>query len=151
MRKTVLGAPRPPSIGFIILPMIDVIFLLLLFFVMVTSFEASARSPVEIPHPEKSRARQDESSNRIVINCEYVAPVSPGAAKVIYRMDAYPPEALPAIAERLIAARAENRNVVLLIRADRRLVSACVRSVIRAAADAGIETVNVSAQQDLEP
>jgi len=131
--------------------MIDVIFLLLLFFVMVTSFEASAKVRVDIPHPEKSKARRAESANQLVINCEYSAAGVAGGEEVAYRLGGDQPEPLSVISTRLAAARLANPKSIVLIRADRRLPNVRVRDVIRVVAANGFETVNVSARQELEP
>lgn len=150
MRKTIRGAPIRAPIGFIILPMIDVIFLLLLFFVMVTSFEAAARIRVELPNPDHSQARTLESSTEVVINCEYVPSSSTSTGDALYRLGADPPEDLATISERITALRTANAQLTVVVRADRRLPFAKVRQVMQLAADNGIETVGVSALLDVE-
>jgi len=150
MRPTVRGAAPRAGIGFIILPMIDVIFLLLLFFVMVTTFEASARVRVDVPDPEDSQARKADLSERLVINCEYVAPAGSKPFDVRYRIGGDPPQSLDDIAARLAAAGKSNPNSVVLIRADRRLPNAPVREVIRLVSETGLQKIDVCAKQDLE-
>ena len=88
-----------------ILPMIDVIFLLLLFFVVVTSFEASAKIAVDVPRPDESQARRGELAKQVVVNCEYENPSLPNSAGVHYRLGADPPEPLSVISSRLTAAK----------------------------------------------
>lgn len=127
--------------------MIDVIFLLLLFFVIMTSFEASARVPIEVPQPEKSQAKRESSSRQVVVNCGFADPAHPESSAVIYRVSANPAESLSAIAARLAAARQENPQLSVVIRADRRLPFSQVRPVMQAVADAGISALNVAAEQ----
>jgi biopolymer transport protein ExbD len=147
MRKIIHGArPRPP-LGFIILPMIDVIFLLLLFFVIMAGFDASTRIQVQLPHPVGSRAERDSSSNRVVVNCE-VADQRSNAVR--YRIGADPPLPLPDIAERLTLAKKAD-VASLHIRADRRLPFAKVRDVLTVAAQVGFENVSVAALQEDAP
>jgi len=130
--------------------MIDVIFLLLLFFVMITSFEASAKVRVEVPRPEQSQARRAESAKQVVINCELADTGSPRTSGALYRIAADPPEPLSRISDRLAAAKAANPQLKVIIRADRRLSFVHVRSVMQVVAENGIESMNVSALRDLE-
>jgi biopolymer transport protein ExbD len=147
MRKIVRGAPRRPPLGFIILPMIDVIFLLLLFFVIMAGFDASTRIHVQLPHPVGSEARRDSSSNRVVVNCELAEAVTDAAR---YRIGADPPLPLDEIAKRLVLAK--NADVASLhIRADRRLPFSKVRDVLAVAAQVGFENVSVAALQEEAP
>ena len=150
MRKFIRGVPIQRPIGFIILPMIDVIFLLLLFFVVVTSFEASANVKVEVPSPESSQAQKPESSKQVIINCEPVDHLSPGTSGAMYRVGGDPPESLSEISDRLAAAKAANPQLTVVIRADRHLPFAPVRAVMQVVADNGIEMMNLSAVRDLE-
>lgn len=145
MRKIIRGAPPRSPLAFIILPMIDVIFLLLLFFVIMAGFDASTRIQVQLPHPAGSEAKRDTSSNRVVVNCEVVS----GDA-VLYRIGADPPLPLPGIAERLVLAK-EADIPSLHIRADRRLPFAKVRDVLTVAAQVGFENVSVAALQEDAP
>lgn len=148
MRKTVRRPRYHPPLAFIILPMIDIIFLLLLFFAMVTSFEAAAKIRVDIPKPEASQARKDTSARQVVVNCELADGATPDATGVVYRIAADPPEPLSAIAARLVAAQASDPQLAIVIRADRRLPYEKVRAVMQAAADSGITILNVSAMRD---
>ncbi len=130
--------------------MIDVIFLLLLFFVMVTSFEASAKVAVEVPHPEKSMATRHDARNELVIHCEYRRTQEPPFSEVLYRLGADQPQPLSAIAGRLEAARLANPQSSILIRADRRLPNGKVRDLVRVVAESGFEKISVGAKQDME-
>lgn len=132
---------RSISISLMIVPMIDVIFLLLLFFVVMSSFEASARLRIDLPQPEEPQARSENSALNIVINCEYR---EAGEAGVLYRLNADAPESLDAIAARLAAAKAENPNLMVVIRADRRLPFVEVRRVMEIVAACRISLMKVS-------
>lgn len=142
--------PRRAPIRFIILPLIDVVFLLLLFFVMVTSFEDNARISVELPNPDASQARPGETSRQVVITCQRVGEgnTDPTAS---CRIAANPPEPLDAIGARLAAARAANPDVTVAIRADRRLTFLQVQPILRLAADRGITNVQVAAMSVTGP
>lgn len=135
---------RSISISLMIVPMIDVIFLLLLFFVVMSSFEASARLRIDLPQPEEPQARSENSALNIAINCEYREADAAGEAGVLYRLNADAPESLDALAARLAAAKAENPNLMVVIRADRRLPFVEVRRVMEIVAACRISLMKVS-------
>lgn len=151
MRRIVRGARRQPAIGLMILPMIDVIFLLLLFFVVVTSFEASAKIAVDVPRPDESQARRGELAKQVVVNCEYQDPTAPNSVGVLYRLGADSPESLRGIAARLSAAKLANPQLTVVVRGDRRLPNVKMREVVRMVAESGIDTMNVAVRMDAEP
>ncbi|MEK6677243.1 MAG: biopolymer transporter ExbD [Planctomycetota bacterium] len=145
MRKFIRNTrPRSP-ISLFILPMIDVIFLLLLFFVVMTSFEAGAKIKVDVPRPDQSIAHQPESLTPVVINCERTEDQQ-GAR---YRIGGDPPESLEIIGERLAAAKAGNPQLKVVIRADRLMPFVNVRSVMKMVGDNGIELMDLSARRDV--
>ncbi len=150
MRRRVRGARRQPAIGLMILPMIDVIFLLLLFFVVVTSFEASAKIAVDVPRPDESQARRGELAKQVVVNCEYQDPAAANSTGVRYRLGADPPEPLSVISSRLAAAKLAHPQLTVVVRGDRRLPNAKMRDVIRMVAETGIDTMNVAVRMDTE-
>jgi len=150
MRRYVSRTKQHAPIGFVILPMIDVIFLLLLFFVIVTSFDASARIRVDVPKPDKSQAKRDASAKQVIINCEVADPAAPESGGAIYRIGADAPEDLPAIVARLTAAREANPQLSVVIRADRRLPYRDVQVVMESIAAADILVLKVAALQDVE-
>lgn len=148
MKRVIRGARRRPAIALFILPMIDVIFLLLLFFVVVTSFEAGAKVRVDVPHPEKSRARAANTANQVVLNCEYISASEGRPTDAAYRLGGDPPAPLSVIADRLAAARAANVEATVLIRADRRLSNEKVADAIRVATAQGFPRIEVAAKKD---
>ncbi|NOS99598.1 MAG: biopolymer transporter ExbD [Phycisphaerales bacterium] len=150
MRTSVRSIAPRPSIGFIILPMIDVIFLLLLFFVMVSSFETTARIRIDVPQPEKSRAHAVDDSQQIVVNCEYLHPGDSGAADVHYRIGGDQPQPLETIGRRLAAARSTNPQSTVVVRADHRLPLGRVRQLLRVVESSGFERIQVSAKLQSE-
>ncbi len=150
MRKTIRGATLRPSVSIMILPMIDVVFLLLLFFVMVTSFETTAKIRVDVPRPEDSQARFEESTSQVVINCELAKPAATAPPQALYRVGADPPENLSAISRRLALLKAANPGLTVVVRADRRLPFAQVRDLIEVMAENGVEAVRLSALRKVE-
>lgn len=150
MRRSIRRKQHHPPIGFIILPMIDIIFLLLLFFVLVTSFEDSAKIRVEVPKPDQSQAKPDTSSQQVVINCEVANADAPESGPPIYRIAAGLPQPLSVIGERLAAAKQSNPQITVVIRADKRLSFGQVKAVMQMVAEAGVTIMNVSALREVE-
>lgn len=139
------NASRPAAtIGLMIVPLIDVIFLLLLFFVMTTSFEMAARIRIQLPKPELSRAQTEDLLKDIVIHCEYGDEPSADGARARYRFGTDPPENIETISSRLQSAFANQTDSRIIIRADRRLPFWEVRKVMEVVAANNISLMQVS-------
>lgn len=128
-------------------PLVDVIFLLTIFFMLVARFSSAEQVPMELPQPEKSQARVTPMPERVVINCRLGEPrsVSEGSQTVVYSIGPNRPEPLAVIAERLMAMRGASPDIKVVLRADRRLTYADVRPVMDVIADLGIGMLNVVA------
>jgi biopolymer transport protein ExbD len=140
--RRITSRGRPPA--FNMTSMIDVVFLLLIFFALVTRFASSENVPMELPKPEHSRAQDVELKDRVVLNCRWADPARPDAG-VIYSAGPLPPEPLEQIATRLAAGKRLEPKLKVVIRADRRLPFAAVRAAMRAVADNDIEMMSLVA------
>lgn len=138
------------SLGFNATPMVDVIFTLTIFFMLVARFSTAEHVPMELPQPADSQARMIQHPRRVVINCVLSKESAPGGHGVLYSLGSHPPEPLTAITDRLIVMKRQSPNLQAVIRADRRLAYAEVRAVMRTLADVGIEILNVAARMDEE-
>lgn len=132
------------AITLMIVPLIDVIFLLLLFFVITTSFEVTARIRIQLPSPNPSLAQHEDLLKDIVIHCEYNEGATGQAGRALYRFGTDPPEQLDAISARLRAAFSKQTDAKVIVRADRRLVFGEVRRVMEVIADNKIPLMQVS-------
>ena len=144
LEKKWFGCRQPAGISLMIIPLIDVIFLLLLFFVMTTSFEVTTRIRIQLPRPEQSQARYEDPLKNIVIHCEYSPVGAPDGSRALYRFGADPPEQLATISTRLAAAVAHQSNPKVIIRADRRLAFREIRQVMEVVADNKVTLLQVS-------
>lgn len=131
-------------VSFNMTPMIDVVFLLIIFFMLVSTFASAENIPLDLPKPENSQAKNVKLPDRVVINCKPANPADPRSG-VVYSVGPNRAENLAVIAERLAAAKAAYPNTRAVIRADKRLPYAAVREVMRTVADAGIEAMNLVA------
>lgn len=142
---------RPESIaGFNFTPLIDVMFLLTIFFMLVARFTVVEQIPLELPSPEKSQAGERKPREPIVINCRWPEGAASGDATPVYSLGANPPEALEAIAPRLAMLKEGSVDLHVLIRADRRLPYAAVRDAMREAARCGIRDLHVAVLTEAE-
>jgi biopolymer transport protein ExbD len=125
-------------------PMIDVVFLLIIFFMLVSNFATAENVLLELPHPYKSQAKKVKLTDRVILNCQFA---TDGAS---YRIGPNPSEPLERVAARLAAAKAaadaQGRELIVVIRADRRLAFADVRAAIQVVADNEIEQLRLVAQ-----
>ncbi|MHC4695558.1 MAG: ExbD/TolR family protein [Planctomycetota bacterium] len=131
--------------GINLTPMVDVIFLLTIFFMLVSRFSSAEQIPMELPKPHDSRAKVTKLPQRVVINCRLAEQTDPADRYVLYSMGPNQPEPLAAISDRLATMRRQSPELKVVIRADRRLHYADVRAVMRAVARNNIEILNVVA------
>ena len=135
---------RKHALAFNMAPMIDVVFLLLIFFALVTRFASAENVAMELPKPEHSKAQNVQLKDRAVINCRLADAGRPEGG-VLYSTGPNPPESLERIAARLAAAKQAVPELKVVIRADRRLPYAAVRSVMQVVAENEIEMMNLVA------
>jgi biopolymer transport protein ExbD len=138
------------SFSFNATAMVDVIFTLTIFFMLVARFSSAELVSMELPDPQDSQASIVQHPERVVINCMVADGDSSEPASVLYSLGPNPPEPLTAISDRLIAMKRAVPGLAAVVRADRRLPYADVRAVLRALADAEIEVLNVAARVDEE-
>lgn len=132
------------AVVFNMTPMIDMVFLLIIFFVLVNRFVAVENVQVELPDPYKSQAAEVKLSNRVVINCLPVSPSSP-ADGTMYIIGPIRVSSLAALSERLAAAKAASPGLQVVLRADRRLPYSAVRGVMEVVARNQIALMNIVA------
>lgn len=134
------------SITFNMAPMIDVVFLLIIFFMLVSTFASAENIPMDIPHPERSLARNVKIVDRVVINCRTAdTRAAEEDQAVLYSIGPNRPESLESINRRLAAAHAANPKLKVIIRADKRLRYEHVRAVMSVVAENQIEDMSLVA------
>jgi len=130
-------------------PMIDVTFLLIIFFVVVSQIVDAERVRLDLPSPEAPRSAPPDDEGRVVVN---VLPGdSPGEPVRGFRVgtrDTAPGIEGLADVRRLVAARlARGGDHAVHVRADRatpyRFVAGVLGAVRGAAADAGVDAGSV--------
>ena len=133
------------SMGCSATPLVDLIFTLSMFYMLVAKFSAEEQTPMLLPKPEASLASVSKVPERIVINCRLADPLDTEESPVAYSIGPNLPEPLEVISDRLAAMKAQAPGVNVVIRADRRLRYEDVRAMMRVVARNGIEMLNVVA------
>ncbi|MCO6437652.1 MAG: biopolymer transporter ExbD [Phycisphaerae bacterium] len=137
------------EMGVNLTPMVDVIFMLTIFYMLVTRFFSVEQVAMQLPSPDESLARAGHLPDRVVINCR------PGAAAdggdVLYSLGPNAPESLASITQRLQAMKRDVPALKVVIRADRRLPYADVKALMRTVATSGIDMLHVVAHVEEEP
>lgn len=136
---------RLSPVAFNATPLVDMIFTLSIFFMLVTRFSSAEQVPMQLPAPERSRAEVVRLPARLIINCRAADASDPRGGSVLYSVGPNRPEPLGMVADRLAAIKRQNPNVQVVLRADKRLPYADIRAVMRVIAAQDIEVLNVVA------
>ena len=123
--------------------MVDIVFLLIIFFVLVSQFISADNILVELPEPDKSLAKAVELPDRVVLNCRH-ASSAPGGVQ--YLLGPISIETTAELEQRLRAVKEARPDVQVLLRADRNVTYNGVRAAMQAVAKAGIEIMNIAAE-----
>ena len=139
--------PHPPpqnKVEFNMTPMIDIVFLLIVFFMLITRFVSAEVADVALPDPEGSKARELKLPDKVVLNLQY----TPGVDEPTVLLGPFLVTTMKELQDRLKEAKAGNPAVQVIFRADRDLKYRYVRQAMDAVAAAGIEMLNIGAQID---
>lgn len=134
-----------PPMGFNATPLVDIVFLLTIFFMLVSRFASEEQIAMELPRPDHSQAKISKMADRVVINCRPADLRGAATGEVLYSIGPNRPEALAVIGDRLAALKREFPAIKVVVRADRRLPYADVRAVMYVVAQQGIEMLSVVA------
>jgi biopolymer transport protein ExbD len=130
-----------PAVGFNLTPMIDVVFLLICFFMLVSQFASAENVAMDLPQPDISQAVKVKLTDRVVINGVLTTPWSPQTSGVAWSIGPLRVASLSALSNRLAAAKAANPNLRVVLRADRRIPYRSVREVMNVIAENRIEVM----------
>ena len=147
MRGYLLRGPDR-SLRFNLTPMIDVVFLLLIFFVLIAQFSSRQRAQVQLPRPEPSAAKFIYSPDVLTITviCD------PQGKLSAYQIEGQmlTPEQIDVLAHTLTLRRKANPQVEVNLRADRRADGKIIEALMAACARTGISHVNLVAAMPQE-
>ncbi len=126
--------PDDGPAGFQMAPLIDIVFLLIIFFMVAADMNQQERVPLEIPQASNS-IRPKDPSGRGVISIKENGDVFAGSTKVTV-------DQLRDLAKQRVK---ENPNFKLFLRADRATPHKFVREVMQASAEGGVADIIFSA------
>ena len=145
LRRYDQGKPdRPMQVN--MTSMVDIVFLLIIFFVLVSQFISADNILVELPDPERSLAKAVELPERVVLNCQYVDRGPGGRSRARYLLGPIKVEDVRELEVRLGAVKKDRPDVQVILRADRKISYDIVRDAMQAIANAGIGNMNIAAE-----
>ena len=131
------------AVGVNLTPMIDVVFLLLIFFVLIAQFSSRQRAEVELPWPEPSAAKYVYSPDVLTVTviCNEKGELS------AYQADGQMigPGQVGVLEKMLLARSRANPNVEVNLRADRRADGKVIEGLMASCGRAGIRRINLVA------
>ncbi len=141
-----LRPAKGSGLGINLTPMIDVVFLLLIFFVLIAQSSRWRRAQVELPEPEPSAAKYVYSGDVLTITviCNQQGKLL--AYQVQGQM--INPEQVGILTQKLRDRKEANPQVEVNLRADRRADGQVVEALMAACAQAGIPHVNLVAAME---
>ena len=141
-----LRPARGSELGINLTPMIDVVFLLLIFFVLIAQSSRWRRAQVELPEPEPSAAKYVYRGDVLTITviCNQQGKLL--AYQVQGQMIS--PEQVGILTQKLRDRKEANPQVEVNLRADRRADGQVVEALMAACAQAGISHVNLVAAME---
>jgi biopolymer transport protein ExbD len=135
MRKMLAGATEEEENEINITPMLDVVFIMLIFFIVTASFVKEAG--IDVNRPDADTAVRQERANILIA-------ISENNEIWIDRRQV-DPRALRANIERL---HAENPEGSVVIQADKRAITETLIQVMDAARQAGVYNVSIAAEEN---
>jgi len=128
-----IGRRRYGMVALDMTPMIDVVFLLLIFFLVTAQMSEMASTPVTLPEQEGTE-QESEGAIGLVVNLD-------AAGVIVVGSDAFEPEGLIALAK---DALAREPSAVPVVRADRRAPAARLNEVVEGLRSGGCRAVRVA-------
>ena len=125
--------------------MVDVVFLLIIFFMLVSTYISAENVELVLPQPDHSLAEVRELPERIVLSCQYVSGES-GTSQVRYLLGPVVVTGLQDLKQRLKAVAEVRPDVEVVVRADHRVRYQLIREAMGAIASAGLENMNIAAE-----
>lgn len=137
MRPRTLTPPHPPATKINVTPLIDVVMVLIVFYLIVGKLASERQAPVDLP--TAGSGAREEQSPALVITVAF----APSGASYLIDGQTIDPANLATALKTALPAGPEAGPVH--IRADRRLAYALVEPVVKACRDAGLTSVKLVA------
>jgi len=139
---------RPTSTwrsGLNITPLVDIVFQLIVFFLLVSQVVTAEREPMQLPHPTDSQARQKAQVNRLVINL-----FADDAGKVgKIKVGAHVVDDLAELVDLLLkfGPQVQAKGTSVILRADKRVQFDQIQPVLKALSNASVGSLEIATEQ----
>lgn len=139
---------RGRSVGVNLTPMIDVVFLLLIFFVLIAQFSSRERAEIELPWPEPSAAKYAYSPDALTVTviCSETGQLAAYQAQG----QMISPAQISVLEGMLLEKKKAAPELEVNIRADRRADGKVIEGLMASCARAGIRRINLVAAIEQE-
>jgi len=134
--------PSHPPVRFNVTPLIDVVFLLVIFFMLVSQFSSAEHVDLEVPEPHQSQAAEVAVPEKVIINIQYVDQDLPP----VYLLGSVHVDELDELDRRLRHQKKETPNLEVVLRADKRVPYHYVRQAMQIIAANRIEVFHIVAK-----
>jgi len=136
------------QVGFNMTPMIDVVFLLIIFFMIVSQVVTSEAELVQLPRPTKSQAGEFRGPRKLTISMVGDGQGGVARRKVGPSVARDEEELASMLVETHRVARERGERLHVVLRADRNIEFRHVRGVIGMISDVGLEFVDIAAEAE---
>ena len=120
--------------------MIDVVFLLIIFFMVISQFQKIEVEQLELPRAEKDAAVTPKEPTRIIVNLR-------ADGTIVVERNVYTLDNFRALLQRE-TTQADGKTPMILLRADRKSQWSAARDVLRACAEFQVFKLDVGIQND---
>jgi biopolymer transport protein ExbD len=134
-------------IRFNMTPMIDVVFLLVIFFMLVSQFSSAEHVEIEVPDPYDSQATEVTIPEKVIINVQYMGEDLPPA----FLIGSLNLDSLDELSRRLQRQHKESPDLEVVLRADKRVPYRYVRQAMQVIAANRIEIFHIVAKPENAP
>jgi biopolymer transport protein ExbD len=129
-----------------LVPMIDIVFQLIVFFMVASHLVTTQRDTIAIPQPKNSQAREKDLPNRLVISIS-----SSDQGKIIgIRANSDLVPDVSALVDLLLRFKpaSDSRQISVVLRADKNLKFSEIETVLRGISNSGITSLHIAAERD---
>lgn len=142
------GRRRAPAIQPNLTPMVDVVFLLIVFFIVVAQITTNERLELILPKLVDARTVDPGEERRVVVNVVPESEVAAQGGAFLMTGDVYAADdaGVGALIDRLSQIQARDPGIAVSVRADRVERYDRVHAALRACAEAGVNRVNLIAE-----
>ena len=131
-----ISLPPEDRVGFQMAPMIDIVFLLIIFFMVVAQQSRAQFKPINVPVAENSKVAQEPTERATITLTD--------ADELLWGAE---PATLKEVTERTRERVAENERFKIFLRADKAIHFKRVREVMQACAEGGVIDIIFSVHQ----